>query len=105
VIPVVDLRVKFEMESQADTERTCIIVVQVMRGETLVVMGILVDEVSEVLDIKADQLEPPPAFGSSVETDFIMGMGKIGERIVVLLDIDRVLAGDELEAIEGAANM
>ncbi len=99
VIPVIDLRLKFDMEGREDTDRTCIIVVQVVRDGQTVTMGIIVDEVSEVLDIAEGQIEAPPALGTSVETQFILGMGKIGQKVVMLLDIDRVLTLTELSAV------
>ncbi len=95
VIPVVDLRLKFCMQPQQDTERTCIIVVQVRRSDQKIVMGLIVDEVSEVSDIAAGQIEPPPSFGSSVDTAFILGMGKVNEKVVMLLDTDKVLSNEE----------
>lgn len=100
VIPVVDLRLKFGIEKIDDTDKTCIIVVQVeeLSGEH-VTMGIIVDEVCEVLDVKADQIEPSPSFGASVDTDFIMGMGKAAQKVVMLLDVDRVLSKKEIEAV------
>jgi purine-binding chemotaxis protein CheW len=98
VIPVIDLRLKFGLQSQTDTERTCIIVVQIAQGERRVVTGILVDDVSEVLNITADQIEPPPSFGAMIATDFILGMGKVGQKVVMLLDIDRVLSATQIEA-------
>jgi purine-binding chemotaxis protein CheW len=99
VIPVLDLRLKFGMDVRQDTERTCIIVVQLQSGEATVTMGLIVDEVSEVLDVAATQIEPPPSFGSSVDVSFIMGMGKVGQKVVQLLDADRILMRQELEAI------
>ena len=104
VIPVLDLRLKFGMETREDTERTCIIVVQLQSSGAEITMGIIVDEVSEVLDVAATQIEPPPSFGSSVDVSFIMGMGKVGQKVVQLLDADRILMRQELEAIgTGAA--
>ena len=106
VIPVIDLRLKFGMEKREDTDRTCIIVVQVERGGVQVTMGLIVDEVSEVSDITAAQIEPPPSFGTEVNADFIMGMGKVGDVVVMLLDVDEVLAGADLtriaEVVKGA---
>lgn len=99
VIPVVGLRNKFGLDAVEDTERTCIIVVQVAGGNGTVTMGILVDEVSEVVDVARDQLEPAPSFGSSIHTDFILAMGKIGEHVVILLDIDRVLTQADFEKL------
>ncbi len=92
VIPVVDLRTKFGMMSTEDTEETCIIVMDVMQNEQSTMTGILVDTVSEVLDIIADQIEAPPSFGTAVDISFIMGMAKIGDGVKMLLDIVEVLA-------------
>ena len=95
VIPVVDLRLKFGMDGVEKTDSTCIIVVDVGNME----MGIVVDHVSEVLDISGEDIESPPSFGTSVSTSFIMGMGKVGERVTILLDITKVLATAELLAV------
>jgi purine-binding chemotaxis protein CheW len=103
VIPVVDLRLKFGMEAKEDTPRTCIIVVQLARAAQEMIMGIIVDEVSEVLDISQDQIEPPPSFGADIRTDFILGMGKVNQRVVTMLDIDRVLTEREIALVEGSA--
>lgn len=100
VIPVVELRRKFKMATVEDTERTCIIVVQVKGTDGPITMGILVDEVSEVVDIPADQIEPAPTFGTAVNTAFILAMGKVGGRVVILLDADRVLTIEEMQAVE-----
>ena len=105
VIPVIDLRLKFGLESREDTEKTCIIVVQVVCADSEVTMGIIVDEVSEVLDIELEQIEGTPSFGSSVDTDFILGMGKIAEKVVMMLDVDKVLSGSEIAAVEHAASV
>jgi purine-binding chemotaxis protein CheW len=96
VIPVVDLRAKFGMETADVTEETCIIVVEIAHGDNKFSTGIVVDHVQEVLDIAGADIEEAPRFGSSVNTDFILGMGKIGETVKILLDIDKVLAGDDL---------
>ncbi len=100
VIPVVEIREKFELGSVEDTEKTCIIVVQVGNGDTDVTMGIIVDEVSEVLDITAEQLEPSPSFGTSINTDFILAMGRVEDKLIMLLDIDKVLSSGELHALD-----
>ncbi|MDB5047341.1 MAG: CheW protein [Fibrobacteres bacterium] len=99
VIPVLDLRLKFGMEGRQDTDRTCIIVVQLQSTGTVITMGIIVDEVSEVLDVTTAQIEPPPSFGVAVDVSFIMGMGKVGQKVVLLLDADRILMSQELAAI------
>lgn len=103
VIPVLDLRVKFDLEAQEDTERTCIIVVRIEQPDSSMTMGILVDEVAEVVDIEGDQIEEPPRIGSTVDTNFILGMGKIGEQVVILLDVDRVMSEKELVTTSGTS--
>ena len=92
VIPVVDLRTKFGLMTAEDTDETCIIVVDVAENGKSTQTGILVDTVSEVLDIVGDQIEEAPSFGTSVDTDFIMGMGKIGQDVKILLDVVKVLS-------------
>ena len=103
VIPVADLRLKFGIGAKEDTEKTCIIVLQVTRELDMITMGVIVDEVSEVLDITAEQIEPAPSFGSQVDMDFIMGMGKIDDRVVVILDADRLLTGSDVAAMNLAS--
>ncbi len=99
VIPVVDLRLKFGMEAKETTEKTCVVVVQLQGTVSKITMGAIVDEVSEVLDISADQIEPPPEFGTSVDTAFILGMGKVGKKVIMLLDVDKVLSTKEIAAL------
>ncbi len=100
VIPVVDLRLKFGMPKIEATDQTVIIVVQYGHRNTDLTMGILVDEVVEVLDIMADNIEPPPSFGTgAIETDFILGVGKADKRMIFLLDIGMVLTSDELHQL------
>jgi purine-binding chemotaxis protein CheW len=101
VIPVIDLRAKFGMETAEVTEQTCIIVVETSRGDHKFSTGIVVDRVQEVLDIAGENIEEAPQFGSSVDTDFILGMGKIGDTVKILLDIDKVLAGTDFESFSG----
>ena len=95
VIPVIDLRAKFGMAIAEITEETCIIVVEISHGNRNFSTGIVVDHVQEVLDIDGQDIEEAPQFGSTVNTDFILGMGKIGDTVKILLDIDKVLAGDD----------
>ncbi len=103
VIPVVDLRAKFGMATAERTDQTCIIVVEISQDGRKFNTGIVVDHVQEVLDIAGDAIEDAPQFGSNVETDFILGMGKIGDTVKILLDIDRVLASDELKSFLSTA--
>ena len=105
VIPVVDLRLKFGMERRETTDKTCVIVVQVSHAGGALTMGTIVDEVSEVLDIHAGQIEPAPEFGTSVDTDFILGMGKVGKKVIMLLGIDKVLSSGDLVAVETVAKV
>ncbi len=92
VIPVVDLRTKFGLEATEDTDETCIIVVDVAENDQSTQTGILVDTVSEVLDIIGEQIEESPSFGAAIDTEFIMEMGKIGQDVKILLDVIRVLS-------------
>ncbi len=95
VIPVADLRLLFGMERVDATDQTVIIVVQFANGDNQITMGILVDQVMEVLDIAGDHIEPPPDFGeNAIDTEFILGVGKSDDRVIFLLDIGRIIATD-----------
>jgi purine-binding chemotaxis protein CheW len=98
VIGVADLRAKFRMAAAERTDETCIIVVETRQPGTgrKLDTGIIVDRVSEVLDVAAERIEDAPAFGTTLATDFILGMGKVGETVKILLDIDKVLAAEEV---------
>jgi purine-binding chemotaxis protein CheW len=98
VIPIVDLRLKFSMNSAERTSQTCIIVVEANRIQT----GIVVDQVSEVLDVKGEDIEDAPAFGADVRTDYILGIGKAEGHVKLLLDIDRVLSEGGLDQLGGS---
>jgi purine-binding chemotaxis protein CheW len=104
VIPVIDLRAKFGMDTAEVTEETCIIVVEINQDERKFNTGIVVDHVQEVLDIDGQDIEDAPQFGSSVDTSFILGMGKIGDTVKILLSIDKVLAGENLSGFDSDAN-
>jgi len=106
VIPVVDLRIKFGLTSQAPSKNVVIIVLQIASSTGLLTMGVLVDEVLDVREVAADQIEPPPSFGESgSEVDFILGVGKTERSVIFLLDVDRVLTTAELTRLptEGMA--
>jgi len=96
VVPVVDLALKFGLPQSQTTKRTCIVVVEVELDGNKTVMGVVADAVSEVLDLGAGDIEPPPAFGTRVHMDHLLGMGKAGKKFILLLDIDRVLSLNEL---------
>ncbi len=100
VIPVMDLRLKFSMGEIPYTDRTCIIVVEIDSQDSTVLIGIVVDAVSEVLNIAEDEIEEAPAFGSRLDTDYILGMAKMEGGVKILLDIDKVLSAKEIEALD-----
>lgn len=103
VIPVIDLRLKFDMEEIEPDEQTVIIVVQLVHDATEITMGVIVDEVMEVLDIQTENIEPSPNFGnSSINNEFILGVGKTEDRVIFLLDINKVLTGDEVDLISNS---
>jgi purine-binding chemotaxis protein CheW len=103
VIPVMDLRLRFGMEAIDYSERTCIIVVEIEGGEGTVQIGIVVDSVSEVLNIKGEEIEDTPTFGTKLNIDYILGMSKMEGGVKILLDIDKVLSAEEIAALEEAA--
>ena len=96
VIPVIDLRKKFSMQEGVHTQETCVIVVEVNSSS----IGLIVDSVSEVSDITGEEIENAPSFGQGIDTSFIMGLGKVKNKIIILLDIDTVLSTEELEMVE-----
>jgi purine-binding chemotaxis protein CheW len=102
VVPVIDLSVRFGKPASAVTKRTCIVIIEVMASGERHVLGVVVDAVNAVLDIPSSEIEPPPAFGASIRTDFIQGMGKVNGRFVILLDVNHVLAGDEMGVLTDA---
>jgi len=99
VIPVVALRSKFGLDTQEDTEKTCIIVVEVNKGDLAIEMGMLVDSVSEVLDIDERDVEAAPEFEGNLDTQFILGVAKARDGVKILLDVDRVITPGEQAAI------
>ncbi|MGA2231010.1 MAG: chemotaxis protein CheW [Tepidisphaeraceae bacterium] len=99
VIAVIDLRSRFGLPPVERTEQTCVIVVEINSEGRRISMGIVVDRVSEVLSIPASNIEDTPSFGANIDTSFVLGMGKIGSHVKILLDIDRVLGRDDINAI------
>jgi len=102
VIPVVDLRQKFEMPRKEYTQRTCIIVVQLEQDGVRLLTGVIVDEVSEVLSLQAADIEDTPDFGRGVATPYLLGMAKTKGKVVVLLDINRLMSTQEIHGLPGA---
>lgn len=103
VIPVLDLRLKFGMVEKDYTDRTSIIVVEVEGQGSTIQLGVVVDRVSEVVNIRGEDIEDTPTFGTKLNTDYILGMAKLGGSVKILLDIDRVLSAEELEIVDKAA--
>ena len=99
VIPVVDLRLKFALPELKYTQRTCIIVVQIESDAGKLMIGVIVDAVSEVLTLQAGDIEDTPDFGSGVATPYLLGMAKIKGKVKILLDIDMVLSSQDLQAL------
>ncbi|MDO9584101.1 MAG: chemotaxis protein CheW [Desulfomicrobium sp.] len=104
-VPVVDLRIKFDMPKVADTVNTCIIIVDVeVEGENCY-MGAIVDSVREVFEMTSDQINPPPRMGTSIRADFIRGMGKQNEEFIMILDIGKVFSPEELHVMRSNEEM
>jgi purine-binding chemotaxis protein CheW len=99
VVPVVDLAVRFGRQARENTKRTCIVIVEIESAKGSQEMGVVVDAVSEVLEITPDNIEPPPEFGGRIRNDFIKGMGKIEGKFVIVLDLNRVLSVDEVAVV------
>jgi purine-binding chemotaxis protein CheW len=99
VVPVVDLAVKFGLPASSISKFSCIIISEVMfQGESLT-MGVLSDSVSQVIELSSDQIEATPPFGTRVKTEYLLGMGALGKKFCLILDIDKVLSADELLAV------
>lgn len=104
VVPVVDLAARFGGEQSDITKRTCIVIIEVSNGEERQDIGVVVDAVSEVLEIPATEIEPAPAFGARIRADFIQGMGKVNGKFVIILEVDKVLSVDELAMVSQVAD-
>ncbi len=101
VVPVVDLRLCFEMSKTEKTVNTCIVVVEVLLEGEPTIIGALADSVEEVIDLEPEQIQPAPRIGTEIRTDFIQGMGKRDAQFIMILDIDQVFSAEELSAIRG----
>ncbi len=99
VVPVIDLAARFDGKASSVQRRTCIVIVEVLQEEGKHDIGIMVDAVSEVLEIPGTEIEPPPTFGAKIRADFIAGMGKVNHKFVIILDIMRVLSVEEMAAV------
>ena len=104
VIPVVNLRKRFGMLEQENSRNTCIVVVYIRKADEDITMGLIVDQVREVVEVAPANIEPPPGFGTQVDTSFILGMAKSEDAVTMLLDIDRVFSDDEKDALDRAGS-
>lgn len=102
VVPVVDMRLKFGLSETVKTVNTCIVVTEVNFADESMILGALVDSVQEVIELEPDQIEPAPRMGSRLKTDFIKGIGKLEDRFIIILDVDRVFSADELLSLQEA---
>lgn len=104
VVPVVDLAARFCHKPSEIQRRTCIVIVEVRQEDGKHDIGIMVDAVSEVLEIQAGDIEPPPSFGAKIHADFIAGMGKVNQSFVIILEIQKVLSVDEMAVLVDAGD-
>ncbi len=105
VLPVVDLRLKFQMQEAEETVDTAIIVTDVAAGEDSVTIGCRADAVDQVIDIPPENIEPPPRVGARISAEFIQGIAKVDERFIIILNLDQVFGADELEAVDSGAKV
>ena len=105
VVPVVDLAVKLGLPASVVTKRSCVVVVEMIFEGERTVMGLLADAVSQVLDLPAAEIEPPPPFGTRIRVECLLGMGRAGKKFVLLLDIDRLLSTDDVVAAQAAVEV
>ncbi|MCL6584115.1 MAG: chemotaxis protein CheW [bacterium] len=103
VVPVIDMRLKFGMTPTERTVDTCVVIVETELDGEQVTIGCLADSVEEVLDLPPDQIEPPPKIGLGLDTEFLKGMGKQGDKFLMILDMDKVLSIGELHLAKEAA--
>lgn len=99
VVPVVDLSARFDQPVSKVTRKTCVVIVEVAFDDEIHIVGVMVDAVNAVLDIEGTQIEPPPTFGARIRNDFIYGMGKVDDRFIIILDVNKVLSMQEMAEI------
>lgn len=100
VVPVVDLAVKFGHPEAAVTARSCVVIVEAVLDGEQIVIGLMADAVSQVADLRAEDIQPPPPFGTRVHVDYLLGMGRSGKRFSLILDVDSVLSAAEAAAVQ-----
>ena len=103
VVPVVDLAVRFGLGDTTLTKSTCVVILEVELDGEITVVGVMADAVSQVVELADDQIEPPPALGTTIRVEYLKGLGASGRKFVMILDVDRILSKGELEAAASAA--
>ena len=103
VVPVVDLAVKFGLPASTITKFSCIVITEVISEGEMLTLGVLTDSVSQVVDFAEDDIEDPPPFGTPVKIEYLLGMGQMGQKFCLILDIDKVLSTDEILAVAESA--
>jgi len=103
VVPVINLAIRFGAKPSQVTKKTSVVVLEIEHDDISLEVGVMVDKVNEVIDISESDIEPPPAFGAKIRTDFITGMGKINDKLLVLVDVGRVLSISELSMVTHAS--
>jgi len=103
VVPIVDMRLKFGLSKTEKTVDTCIVVMEISVDDDKIVLGALVDSVQEVFEMEASQIEPPPRMGTRWKTEYIKGIGKRNDNLIIILDIDRVFSSNELSLLQDSA--
>ena len=103
VIPVIDLKLKFNMGEVENTINTCIVIIELELDGEKMMIGALVDAVKEVMDLDTDHIEPPPSIGTQLNTEFIRGMGKQDDQFIIILDIEKIFSSEELELVQQAS--
>lgn len=101
VVPVIDVAAKLGLAAREMTKFTCVVVAEVVCSGEAMVMGVIADTVNEVIELGAGDIEPPPSFGTRVRTDYLEGMGKVGKKFCLILNISKVLSADELLTVNG----
>ena len=104
VVPVVDLAVRFGLDERPTTKTTCIVIVEVQQDTENTIIGVIADAVNQVIELNAQDIEEPPAFGTRVRLEYLAGMGKLGKKFALILNIDRVLSAAELLTVTGLPN-
>lgn len=101
VVPVVDLALRFSLEERPVTKTSCIVIVEIQQETESTVMGVVADAVNQVIELNAEDIEEPPAFGTHVRLEYLAGMGKLGKKFALILNIDHVLSATELLTVSG----